>query len=257
VSLFQGLFLFLAALVAGALNSVVGGGSFISFPALLLTAMSPIHANATNTAALWPGLVASTGAYRRAFQGEVLKMLPPLIVASLCGGLLGAGILLRTPQATFMRLVPWLLLVATLLFAASGRVSAWIREGSVRLTGSTRLAAAGAVVLQLLIAVYIGYFGAGVGILVLAMLALAGVQDIHALNGMRVLLVSVANAAAIAAFIVAKVVVWPQALLMLVGAALGGYGGAHYAQKMDPKRVRQFVILAGFAMSLYFFVRHG
>jgi uncharacterized membrane protein YfcA len=257
VSLSQGLFLFLAALVAGVLNSVVGGGSFISFPALLLTAMPPINANATNTAALWPGLVASTGAYRRALQGEVLKMLPPLMVASSLGGLLGAGILLRTPQATFMRLVPWLLLVATLLFAASGRVSAWIREGSVRLTGSTRVATASAVVLQLLIAVYIGYFGAGVGILMLATLALAGVENIHALNGMRTLLVSVANAAAIAAFIVAKVVVWPQALLMLVGAALGGYGGAHYAQRMDPKRVRRFVIFAGFAMSLYFFVRHG
>jgi uncharacterized membrane protein YfcA len=137
-----------------------------------------------------------------------------------------------------------------------GKVSAWIRERSVRLTGSTRLATASGVILQLLIAVYIGYFGAGVGVLVLAMLALMGVQNIHAMNGMRTLLVSVANAAAIAAFILAKAVVWPQALLMLVGAALGGYSGAHYAQKMDPKRVRRFVIFAGFAMAFYFFIRH-
>ena len=256
MSLTQAAFLFGAAFLAGALNSVIGGGSFISFPALLFTAMPPINANATNTAALWPGTVASTGAYRRVFSGEVRKLLPPLVLASLLGGLLGACLLLRTPQATFMRLVPWLLLVATLLFISSGRVSAWIRERSVRLTGSTRLATAGGVVLQLLIAVYIGFFGAGVGILVLAMLAVMGLQNIHAMNGMRTLLVSVANAAAIAAFVVAKAVVWPQALLMLVGAALGGYGGAHYAQKMDPKRMRQFVIFAGFAMSLYFFIRH-
>ncbi len=255
MSLTQAAFLFGAAFLAGALNSVIGGGSFISFPALLFTAMPPINANATNTAALWPGTVASTGAYRRVFSGEVRKLLPPLVLASLLGGLLGACLLLRTPQATFMRLVPWLLLVATLLFISSGRVSAWIRERSVHLTGSTRLATAGGVVLQLLIAVYIGFFGAGVGILVLAMLAVMGLQNIHAMNGMRTLLVSVANAAAIAAFVVAKAVVWPQALLMLVGAALGGYGGAHYAQKMDPKRMRQFVIFAGFAMSLYFFIR--
>ncbi len=251
MSFAQAVFLFVAAFVAGALNAVAGGGSFISFPALLFTAMPPINANATNTTALWPGTVASTGAYRRELTGEIRKLLAPLVAASLLGGWLGAGLLLRTRQATFMRLVPWFLLVATLLFASSGRVSARIRAHSVRLTGSTRLAMAGGVMLQLLIAVYIGFFGAGVGILVLAMLALMGVQNIHAMNGLRVLLVSVANAVAIVAFILAKVIVWPQALLML-----GGYGGAYSAQKMDPRRVRQFVIIVGFAMSLYFFARH-
>ena len=255
MSLAQAVFLFVAAFVAGALNAVAGGGSFISFPALLFTAMPPINANATNTAALWPGTVASTGAYRRELTGEIRELLAPLVAASLLGGWLGAGLLLRTRQMTFMRLVPWLLLVATLLFASSGRASAWIRAHSIRLTGSTRLAMAGGVLLQLLIAVYIGFFGAGVGILVLAMLALMGVQNIHAMNGMRVLLVSVANAVAIIAFILAKVIVWPQALLMLVGAMLGGYGGAYFAQKMDPRRVRQFVIFLGLAMSAYFFIR--
>ena len=255
MSFAQAVFLFVAAFVAGALNAVAGGGSFISFPALLFTAMPPINANATNTAALWPGTVASTGAYRRELTGEIRKLLLPLVAASLVGGWLGAGLLLRTRQTTFMRLVPWLLLVATLLFTSSGRVSGWIRAHSIRLTGSTRLAMAGGVLLQLLIAVYIGFFGAGVGILVLAMLALMGVQNIHAMNGMRVLLVSVANAVAIIAFILAKVIAWPQALLMLVGAVLGGYGGAYWAQKMDPRRVRQFVIFLGFAMSLYFFAR--
>ena len=155
-----------------------------------------------------------------------------------------------------MRLVPWLLLAGTLLFLASGRVSVWVRERSVRLTGSTRPAMTAGVLLQLLIAIYIGYFGAGVGILMLAMLALIGVQNIHTMNGMRVLLVSVANGVAIVTFIAAKMVIWPQALLMLVGASLGCYGGACWAQKINPQRVRQFVIVLGFAMSLYFFIRH-
>jgi uncharacterized protein len=256
VTLAQAAFLFGAAFVAGVLNAVAFGGSFISFPALLFTAMPPINANATNTAALWPGTIASTGAYRRVFTGDVLKLLPPLVAASLLGGLLGARLLLRTPQATFMRLVPWLLLAGTLLFLASGRVSVWVRERSVRLTGSTRPAMAAGVLLQLLLAIYIGYFGAGVGVLMLAMLALIGVQNIHAMNGMRVLLASVANGVAIVTFISAKVVIWPQALLMLVAASLGGYGGAFYVQKINPQRVRQFVIFLGFAMSLYFFIRH-
>jgi uncharacterized protein len=112
------------------------------------------------------------------------------------------------------------------------------------------------VLLQLLLAIYIGYFGAGVGVLMLAMLALIGVQNIHAMNGMRVLLASVANGVAIVTFISAKVVIWPQVLLMLVAASLGGYGGAFYVQKINPQRVRQFVIFLGFAMSLYFFLRH-
>jgi uncharacterized membrane protein YfcA len=252
----QALFLFLAALIAGTLNSVVGGGSFVSFPALLLVGMPPVNANATNTAALWPGTVASTGAYRRAFSGEVRRLLPPLVLAALIGGLLGARILLRTPQTTFMRLVPWLLLVATLLFVSSGRISAWVRARTAHHPSRRPLAAAAGVLFQLLIAVYIGYFGAGVGILLLALLALLGVDNIHAQNGMRTLLVSVANAAALVAFILAKAIFWPQALLMVLGASLGGYGGAYYAQRVPPQRIRRLVVLTGFAMSAYFFLRH-
>jgi uncharacterized protein len=252
----QALFLFLAALIAGVLNAVAGGGSFVSFPALLLVGMPPINANATNTAALWPGTVASTGAYRRALSGEVRRLLPPLVVTALMGGLLGARILLRTPQATFMRLVPWLLLAATLLFVLSGRISAWVRARTAHQPSRRPPALAAGVFVQLLIAVYIGYFGAGIGILILALLALLGVENIHAQNGMKTLLVSVANAAALVAFILAKAIFWPQALLMVVGAGLGGYSGAYYAQRVPPQRIRQLVILTGFAMSAYFFLRH-
>jgi uncharacterized membrane protein YfcA len=248
------IFLFFAAFVGGALNSVAGGGSFISFPALLFTGVAPIAANATNTAALWPGTMASTFAYRKEFGAGERRLLPPLIVTGMLGGVLGAWILLRTPQATFLRLVPWLLLAATLLFVFSGRMTAWVRRRAGHQKGS-RILMAGVLFLEFLVAIYVGYFGAGVGILVLALLALLGMENIHAMNGVKTLLVSIVNGVALITFIWAHIVVWPQALLMLVGASVGGYGGAYLAQKMNPQHVRWVVIAVGFGMSAYFFIR--
>lgn len=254
MSIHEGTFLFAAALAAGALNSVAGGGGFIAFPALVFTGVPPINANATNTAALWPGTVASTGAYRNVLAGQK-RLLAPLIATGLLGGVLGAQVLLRTPQSTFMRLVPWFLLLGTLLFVFSRRITGWLRARTTALHGSSALAVLGAAALQLIISLYIGYFGAGAGILMLAMFALMGVQSIHTMNGMKTLLASVANGMALLTFILAKAILWPQALLMIVGAVVGGYGGAYYAQKMDPRIVRGIVIVTGFAMSAYFFVR--
>jgi uncharacterized protein len=253
-------FLFFAALVAGALNSVAGGGSFISFPALLFTGMAPIAANATNTAAVWPGSVASAVAYRNRITPAARRLLPPLLITGVIGGVLGACILLRTPQATFLHIVPWLLLGATLLFVASGPITARVnalhaRSRSRRDDKPSGLLMAIALLLELLVAMYVGYFGAGVGILILALLAFMGMEDIHTMNALKTVLVSVVNGVATVTFIWARVIVWPQALLMLVGAMLGGYGGAHFAQKIDPQRIRWLVIAIGFAMSLYFFIR--
>jgi uncharacterized membrane protein YfcA len=268
-------FLFFAALIAGLLNSVAGGGSFVSFPALLFSGISPIAANATNTVALWPGGMASTLAYRKQFTPEARRLLPPLLVTGVIGGVLGARILLRTPQATFMRIIPWLLLGATLTFVVSGRVTAWLRSrAGLAPPGDTanmpndrpgdhpggkkvsRLLMAVGLFLQLVLAVYIGYFGAGVGILTLALLALLGMENIHAMNGVKTVVVCTVNGVAIVTFIWAGIIAWPQALLMLAGASIGGYAGAYYAQKMHPQHVRWLVIVVGFAMSLYFFVRH-
>jgi uncharacterized membrane protein YfcA len=253
-------FLFFAALVAGALNSVAGGGSFISFPALLFTGMAPIAANATNTAAVWPGSVASAVAYRNRITPAARRLLPPLLITGVIGGVLGACILLRTPQATFLHIVPWLLLGATLLFVASGPITArvnalHVRSRSRRDDKPSGLLMAIALLLELLVAMYVGYFGAGVGILILALLAFMGMEDIHTMNALKTVLVSVVNGVATVTFICARVIVWPQALLMLVAAMLGGYGGAHFAQKIDPQRIRWLVIVIGFAMSLYFFIR--
>jgi uncharacterized protein len=253
------IFLFFAALMAGTVNSVAGGGSFISFPALLFTGMPGIPANATNTVALWPGTMASAVAYRNAFTSEARRLLPPLLGICVIGGILGAVILLRTPPSTFLHLVPWLLLLATLLFVFSGRMTAWIRNRAGHTPGDKKLPRGlfiAGLLIQLVIAMYVGYFGAGTGILVLALLALLGMENIHAMNGMKTLLVSVANGVAIITFIWARVIVWPQALLMLVGAAIGGYGGAYVAQKMNPQHVRWLVILIGFGVAAYFFWRY-
>ena len=255
-------FLFVAAVLAGTINSVAGGGSFITFPALIFTGIAPIPANATNTAAVWPGTVASTVAYRKAFTREARRLLPPLTVTGILGGILGARILLITPQATFMRIVPWLLLGATLLFVFSGPITGWIRSRAKLPAGEAvggsdtpRALLAGVLFLELLVSIYVGYFGAGVGILFLSLLALMGMEDIHAMNGMKTLLVSIINGVALATFILAHAIVWPQAVLMLMGALFGGYGGAWIAQRMNPQHVRWFVIVIGFAMSTYFFIR--
>jgi len=257
------LFLFFAALIAGAVNSVAGGGSFISFPALLFTGIAPIAANATNTVALWPGTMASTVAYRNAFGPQTRRFLFPLVVTGVIGGILGARILLGTPQRTFVRLIPWLLLVATLLFVFSGRMTAWVRSRAGNHPGSgpdeariPRTLVAVVLFLELIVAIYVGYFGAGAGILMLSLLALLGMENIHAMNGMKTMLVSIVNGVAMVTFILARVIVWPQALVMLVGAAAGGYGGAYLAQKMNPKHVRWLVIAIGFAMSAYFFIKY-
>lgn len=251
----QSAFLFIAAFFAGLINSVAGGGSFLSFPALVFVGIPPIAANATSTAAVWPGSVASMLAYRKAFTPEARKLLPPLLITGVIGGALGARILLYTPQQTFMKLVPWLLLCATLLFVASGRITKWVRARSSAHASGDKFLMFGGLFLELFIAMYVGYFGAGVGILVLALLAVLGMEDIHTMNGVKNLLVAVVNGVALAIFIWSKIIFWPQALVMLVGASVGGYGGAYVAQRIEPKYVRRLVICVGFGMSAYFFAR--
>ncbi len=245
--------MFLAALIAGTLNSVAGGGGFIAFPALIFTGMAPINANATNTAALWPGTVASTSAYRGQLSG-VRRIVLPLVATGVLGGALGALVLLKTPQKTFMQMVPWFLLVGTLLFAFSKQITGWLNARTGHL-GTSRLGVLAAALIQLLIATYIGYFGAGAGILMMAVFAVMGVENIHTLNGLKTLLASVCNGVALLTFIVAGRVVWPQAVLMIIGAALGGYYGAYFAQKMNPRTVRTFAVCVGLTMAAYFFLR--
>jgi uncharacterized membrane protein YfcA len=251
MTLFGALLLFGAAVLAGALNSVAGGGSFFSFPALLFTGVLPIPANATSTVALWPGSLASAGAYRRRLPRSV-RMLVPLILASVAGGAVGAVLLLQTSQSTFLRLIPFLFLAATLFFAFGRKLLKAARPLGKEPSQPSWLAVGGVSLLQFVVAIYGGFFGGGMGIVMLALLSLLPLGDIHAMNSVKTLLAAATNGVAIITFIMARIILWPEAALMLVGAILGGYGGAHYAQKLNPERVRAFVVVVGFTMSFIF-----
>ena len=250
LSLEIAILLFVAGVLGGALNSVAGGGSFIAFPALLFTGVPPIPANATNTIALWTGAAASGGAYRKHLDVPRRVMIP-LLAASLIGGLAGAFLLLKTPAHTFMRVLPWLTLGATLLFAFGRKIAGGRR--SVIEHETTGAALAGATFFQLIVGVYGGYFGGGMGIVMLAMLAMLGMTDIHSMNALKSVMGSVINGVAVVTFIIARAVYWKQGIVMIVGAIAGGYLGAHFAQKIPQAWIRVFVVLVGAGMTVYFF----
>jgi uncharacterized protein len=250
----QAIFLFFAAGIAGALNALAGGGSFISFPALLFMRIPAVEANATNTVALWPGLAASTLAYLKRLNAP-LRVLVPLLVTSVGGGWAGALLLLKTPQHTFLHLVPWLLLVGTLLFAFGNSIRAIAGHTAVvDLRDTSWRAILLSSIAELLVAVYGGFFGAGIGFMIMGMLAMLGMRDIHAMAAIRTLLAAAINAVAVVTFIVAHAVLWPHCIVMIAGSLAGGWFGAHYAQKADPRKVRGAVIGVGAAMTVYFFV---
>jgi uncharacterized membrane protein YfcA len=246
------IFLFFAGALGGGINAVAGGGSFVSFPALLFTGVAPIQANATNTLALCIGTTASGGAYPQKLNIPARIMIP-LVLTSVIGGLAGAFLLIKTPAQTFLHVLPWLMLGATLLFAfgkhLTGRISAGISHDA------SNAAVTGASIFEFVVAVYGGYFGGGLGIMNLAMLAAVGMTDIHAMNKLKVLLGGIINGVATIAFVALGVILWPQGLVMTAGAVLGGYSSAHFAQKLPQSWVKSFVIVAGTVMTIYFFYR--
>jgi uncharacterized membrane protein YfcA len=252
LSFHHAIFLFLAGVLGGAINAVAGGGGFIAFPALLFTGVPPVPANATNTVSLWVGLMASGGAYRSHLKMS-RRVMVPLVVASIVGALLGALILINTPPQTFLRVIPWLMLGATLLFTFGKHLTSRL-SASISHEASTA-ALLGATVFELGVAVYGGYYGGGLGIMNLAMLAALGMTDIHAMNALKVVFSTVINGVATVTFIITGVILWPQGLVMILGASLGGYFAAHYAQKLPQVWIRVFAIAVGMAMTAYFFVR--
>jgi uncharacterized membrane protein YfcA len=242
--------LFVAGVLGGALNAVAGGGSFVAFPALLFTGVPPIPSNATNCFALWVGTTASGGAYRNRLTIS-RRVLVPLILISVVGGIAGAILLLKTPAHTFMQVLPWLMLGATLLFAFAKKLTGNRPSGLAHDASTTALF--WACVFEFVVSVYGGYFGGGVGIINLAMLAALGMTDIHAMNALKVVLGAVINGVAVVTFIAAHAIYWPQGIVMTIGAILGGYSAAHFSQKLPQPWIRAFVILVGSGMSVYFF----
>ncbi len=250
------LWLIAASLLAGIMNALAGGGSFLSFPAMLGLGVPPIEANATNTVALWPGQLTSLATLR----GDVRRSLLPIVLtASVVGGVAGAEILLHTRQLTFLHLIPWLLLTGSLLFGISGPVSRWIRTRSATDAAEHRreppINGVSLCLALLPICFYVGYFGAGGGFLIMTVLALFGMDDMHQLNAMKVVAAATSNLCAIVTFILSGRILWHYCLISMVAAAAGGYIGARYARRMNPDILRAVVVTTGMAMAAYFFWR--
>lgn len=235
------------------INSVAGGGTLVSFPALIFLGLSPVTANATSTVAIWPGTLGGIFGYRRELR-SVRPALLALVFPSIVGGIAGALLLRRTPPGVFAELVPYLILFATVLFMVQEPI-----QRRLKLTGAHHHESVrwliGVMFFQLLVAIYGGYFGAGIGILMLAALGIIGLTDIHQMNGLKNLLGMFVNGVAAAYFVVARMVDWPYVLLMAAGAIAGGYGGAGAARKLGRGAVRKIVIAVGFGMALSLFIK--
>jgi len=249
---FELVFLFCAGFSGGVLNSVAGGGSFITFPALLFVGVPPISANATNTFSSCAGYL--SGAY--VFKDELYahkEELPKLIVLSLIGGIIGAWLLLQTPELLFQDAIPWLLLVATILFTYGGKINACLKRLSSRHQNASVLGSLLLCLILLSVCVYGGFFNAGLGIISLSYLALAGYRDINAMNGMKLLISSVVSLVAITLFIYDGVIAWYEGIIVLVGSLAGGYIAAHISKRLSQQYVRAFVIVASCGITAYFF----
>lgn len=242
-----------SAFVAGAINSVAGGGTLVSFPTLVWLGLSSVTANATNTLAIWPGSLGGMAGYRRELRNVPSRMLA-LVFPSLVGGIVGALLLRFTPPAIFDRLVPFLILFATVLFMVQAPIQRRLQLAGVKGHESTQWLV-GAMVFQFFVALYGGYFGAGIGILMLAALSILGLHDIHEMNALKNFFAVCINGVAAVYFIFAKMVYWPDVLVMAVGAIAGGYGFAGVARRLGRATVRRIVIGIGFAMALSLFLK--
>jgi uncharacterized membrane protein YfcA len=261
----HGLLVWIAAALGGAVNAVAGGGTLLTFPALLWAGQLEIVANATSTVALWPGAASSFWAYRRELgssKGEIAL----LSIPSFLGGIAGAILLVGTSNASFARVVPLLILLATTLFIVQEPLSRWLRRRAAGrpaeggevvppLPKASRARWAAVLTMQFAVGVYGGYFGAGIGILMLAAFGLLGLTNIHHMNALKNLNGMCINGIAAVLFVAKGLVRWDIALLMAVGAIFGGYAGAGTARRIGQKNVRRMIILIGLALTLWLLTR--
>jgi uncharacterized membrane protein YfcA len=246
--------LFFAAMVAGAINSVAGGGTLISFPSLVAFGEPEIISNATNTAALWPGSVSGALGYRKDTTVQ-RSLFVSLAIPSLIGGLLGAAILVVTAAETFRRVVPFLVLFATLMLASQDIIARKLGRSSTEKDRVTTIGRIWGTIFQLFVATYGGYFGAGIGILMLGSFSLMGLRDIHKMNAMKTPLAAIINVTAFVFFAFKGLVVWFLAILMMAGAIIGGYGGARLAKRVNPRFLHFAVVAIGLLVSAWFFAK--
>jgi uncharacterized membrane protein YfcA len=248
------LLLLVTALVGGAANALAGGGTFLVFPALLLAGVASVKANATASLILVPGAITSAWVYRRTLDGQSPRLIAQLVIASLVGSALGSILLLRTPNTTFSNLVPWLLLIAAVVFSLAPR----LRSAAVRAAGhpaSGHRSTAGLLIGQFLIAVYGGYFGAGMGVLMIALYLVTSDLDVQAANGIRLVAGSAINVLAVILFAARGALDFRFGLPMLIAGVVGGYFGARIMRRLKEKSVRNAILVYAWGLTAYFFLR--
>ena len=247
--------LFVAAFLAGAINAVAGGGTLLTFPTLLAVKTPDVIANATSTMALVPGSAASAWGFRRELR-ESWRWLILLFLPSLLGGLTGALLLTRTDPSYFKLVIPWLLLFASLLFLVQPRLARWAPPHPESGLPSIWVRIA-VTIFQFFVSVYGGYFGAGIGILMLSSLGFMGIGDINRLNSVKTILAAVINAASVVVFIVEDKIDWRYAPVMAVASIFGGYYGAVIGRRLPRTLVRGFVVTVGLALAGFYFLQQA
>lgn len=240
--------LVLAGLLSGTMNAVAGGGSFVSFPVMVLVGLPPIAANASSTVALFPASLASTWAYRDNLRGMAGISLKLLLAIGAAGGLTGAVLLLITPGAAFDFVIPWLLLLATLTFAGGRQLGDHLRR-------YIRVGRRPFLVIQFILSMYGGYFGGAVGLMMMAVWTLIDAAELHAMAATRSAVVAAANGAAVLCFMATGAVRWPEMFAMMVSAIAGGYYGARFARHLPPQVLRWFVVALSATVTTAFFLR--
>ena len=245
---------FFAAFAAGMVNSLAGGGTLITFPTMIWLGLNSVTANATSTVALWPFNVGATVGYWKEVK-SVDKRMHYLNIPSAIGGLIGAMLLKMTPTSTFDVMVPWLILFATVLLMAQAPIQKMLKMSHPETHKGTQWFI-GAMVFQLFVGLYGGYFGAGIGIMMLAALSIIGMSDIHEMNALKNILGGAVNAVAAIYFIASGMVYWPFVGIMAIGSIAGGFTGAKFAQRIGRTMVRRIVIFVGFSMAISLFLKH-
>ncbi len=240
-----------AGFTAGALNAVAGGGTFLTLPALVFLGVPPVAANATATLTALPGYVSSAWAFRHDLKSESALSITTIIIATVIGGLFGAGLLLVTSDRVFSAIVPWLLLAATLLFAVGPALLRALQARGIGLAGPVISA-----IVFVAVSIYGGYFNGGLGIVLLAALGVLGYTDMNAMNGLKNVLSAILSLASAITFVLAGLIVWEYAILMAIASTIGGYAGGYYSRKItNPNLIRGFVVLVGVMMTMVFFTR--
>ncbi len=250
--LFEIFFLFIAGLFGGIVNSIAGGGSFITFPALIFVGVPPITANATNTYSSCAGYLSGAYAFRKDLYKH-RKKLPLYLLMSLAGGILGAWLLLQTPESLFQEAIPWLLLFATVLFIFGAQLNSLLKNIGSQHRHASSIGRSLLLLFLLSTCIYGGFFNAGLGIIILSYLALAGYSNINTMNGLKLLVSSTVSMIAIVLFIYDGVIAWYEGTIVLIGTLFGGYLAAHISRKLPQKTIRAFVIAASCAITTFFF----